>query len=205
MVSISRTGKIVPVIDDIDTNFVWRFSMKLFKQVILGAALAVLAVGLAGAAATTSHSVQMQIGEICLIGVTGAPSALVIAPPAAGGQTPANATDNSTYLLYTSTVAAGKTRAITASWGASDAAPAGCSLKLTATPGAGVNQGASAGQITLAATARNIVTTIRSCATGSTAGSGARLAYVLSVDDATALVASESKTVTVTFTLTDAA
>jgi hypothetical protein len=179
--------------------------MKLFKQAILGAVLAVLAVGLAGAAATTSHSVQMQIGEICLLGVTGAPSALVIAPPASGGQTPANAADNSTYLLYTSTVAAGKTRAITAAWGASDAAPAGCSLKLTATPGAGVNQGASAGQITLAATARNIVTTIKSCATGNAAGNGARLAYLLSVDDVTALVASESKTVTVTFTLTDAA
>ena len=108
MVSISPTAKISPVIDEVDTNFIWRFFMKLFKKAVLGAVLAVLAVGLAGAAATTTHSVQMQINEICLIGVTGAPAALVIAPPAAGGQTPANATDNSTYLLYTSTVAANK-------------------------------------------------------------------------------------------------
>ncbi len=179
--------------------------MKLFKQVILGTVLAVLAIGLVGAATTTSQSVQMQVNEICLIGVTGAPAALVITPPATGGQTPANATDNSTYLIYTSTVVAGKSRAITAAWGASDAAPAGCSLKLTATPAGATNQGATAGQITLASTAKNIVTTIKSCATGNAAGNGARLAYVLSVDDATALVANDSKTVTITFTLTDAA
>jgi hypothetical protein len=205
MVSISPTAKISPVIDEVDTNFIWRFFMKLFKKAVLGAVLAVLAVGLAGAAATTTHSVQMQINEICLIGVTGAPAALVIAPPAAGGQTPANATDNSTYLLYTSTVAANKTRSISAAWGASDAAPAGCSLKLTATPGAGTNQGAPVAQITMKSTAQNIVTGIKSCATGTAAGSGARLTYVLSVDDVTALVASTSKTVTITFTLTDAA
>ncbi len=179
--------------------------MKLFKKAVLGTALAVLAVGLVGAATTTSQSVQMQIREICLLGVTGAPAALAIAPPAAGGDTPANATDNSTYLLYTSTVVAGKSRAITAAWGASDAAPAGCSLKLTATPNGGTNQGASAGQIIMGATAKNIVTTIKSCATGGAAGNGARLAYILSVDDVTALVANESKTVTITFTLTDAA
>ncbi len=179
--------------------------MKFFKQTVLGMVLAALAVGLVGAAATTSHSVQMQVREICLLGVTGAPAALAINPPAAGGQTPANAADNSTYLLYTSTVVVGKSRVITAAWGASDAAPAGCSLKLTATPGGGANQGASAGQITMATTAKNIVTTIKSCATGSAAGNGARLAYVLSVDDVTALVANESKTVTITFTLTDAA
>jgi hypothetical protein len=162
--------------------------MKFFKQTVLGMVLAALAVGLVGAAATTSHSVQMQVREICLLGVTGAPAALAINPPAAGGQTPANAADNSTYLLYTSTVVVGKSRVITAAWGASDAAPAG-----------------SAGQITMATTAKNIVTTIKSCATGSAAGNGARLAYVLSVDDVTALVANESKTVTITFTLTDAA
>jgi hypothetical protein len=179
--------------------------MKLFKKAVLGTVLAVLAAGLVGAAVTTSHSVQMQVNEICLLGVTGAPAALVIAPPAAGGQTPANASDNSTYLLYTSTVVAGKSRAISAAWGASDAAPAGCSLKLTATPNSGTNQGASAGQITLSSTAHSIVTTIKSCATGNAAGNGARLAYVLSVDDATALVANDSKTVTITFTLTDAA
>jgi hypothetical protein len=179
--------------------------MRLFKQAVLGAVLAVLAVGLIGAATTTSHSIQMQINEIGLLGVTGAPASMVIAPPAAGGQTPSNATENSTYLLYTSTVVAGKSRAITAAWGASDAAPAGCSLKLTATPNGGTNQGATAGQIALGSTAKNIVTTIKSCATGSAAGNGARLAYVLSVDDVTALVANESKTVTITFTLTDAA
>ena len=179
--------------------------MKLFKKAVLGTVFAVLAVGLVGASTTASHSVQMQVNEICLLGVTGAPPALVIAPPASGGLTPSNASDSSTYLLYTSTVVASKSRVISAAWGTSDAAPAGCSLKLTATPGAGTNQGASAGQITLASTAHNIVTTIKSCATGTAAGNGAKLAYVLSVDDVTALVASESKTVTITFTLTDAA
>ena len=179
--------------------------MKLFKKAVLGAVLAVLAVGFAGAAATTTQPVSMQVNAICVLAVTGNPSTLTVSAPASGGQTPANPSSNSTYAQYTSTVPAAQSRKLTAAWGASDAAPAGCSLKLTATPAGGTNQGTSAGQITLSATAQDIVTTIKSCATGTAASNGAQLTYLLSVDTITSLIASESKAATVTLTLTDAA
>jgi hypothetical protein len=178
--------------------------MRYFRAIVLGTVLALLLVGAMGAADTKSHSVQMQVLEICVLRVTAAPSALVISAPTQGGENSPDATENSTYLQYTSTVAASKSRKITAAWGASDAAPAGCALKLTATPSGGTNQGSSAGQITMSNAAADIVTTIKSCATGIGASNGARLAYVLTVTDPTLLVAAESKTTTVTFTLTDA-
>jgi hypothetical protein len=144
----------------------------------------------------------MRVSEICVIDVTGNPSVLVIVPPSDGGDTPANPSDSSTYAQYTSVVASGKTRSITAQWAAGDAAPSGCVLQLQAQP-AGGNQGTSAGTITLSSTPQNIVTGIGSCATGRGSTQGARLTYTLVINDVESLVAGEEKTVTVTLTLTD--
>ncbi|MGB8952365.1 MAG: hypothetical protein WCC06_06845 [Candidatus Aminicenantales bacterium] len=76
-------------------------------------------------------------------------------------------------------------------------------MLLTATPQGG-NRGTSAGQITVDATARAIVSGIKSCATGRSANSGAELGYILQVDNVENLVAGDSKVATMTFTLTDA-
>jgi hypothetical protein len=179
--------------------------MKATKFALAGLALGLALAGLAGAAATSTQSLSMQVGSICVVSVTGNPSTLTVAAPGTGGQTPASGTSNTTYAQYTSTVAAGQTRKLTVAWGASDAAPAGCALKLTATPNVGTNQGTSAGQITMTSTAQDLITTIKSCATGTSGSSGAQLTYSLDVTDATALVASATKTATVTLTLTDAA
>jgi hypothetical protein len=179
--------------------------MKSLKNVLLGVGCALALAALAQAAATTTQTVTMQVNAICVLAVSGNPGTLTVSAPAAGGQTPSNSSSNTTYAQYTSTVAASQSRKLTAAWGGSDAAPAGCSLKLSATPSGGTNQGSTAGQITLSATAQDLVTTIKSCATGTGATSGAQLAYTLSVDTVTSLVASESKTATVTLTLTDAA
>jgi len=152
---------------------------------------------------TGNEALSITLSAFCLMGVSGNPSTLTVAVPAQGGQTPANPSDSGTYLRYTSTVASGVTRKITAAWGGTDAAPAGSSLKLTADPSGGANQGASAGQITLSSTAQNIVTGIGGCATGTGATNGARLTYALSINDVTSLVASQNKAATITFTLTD--
>ena len=173
-------------------------------------ALAVLALGfavagLAGAASTATQSLTMQVGTIGVISTTGNPSTLTVAAPASGGATPTSGTSTTTYAQYTSTVPSGQTRKITVAWGASDAAPAGCALRLTATPNGGTNQGASAGTVTMSSTAQDLVTTIKSCATGTGSTSGAQLSYSLDVTDATALIAAATKTATVTLTLTDAA
>jgi len=179
--------------------------MRVFKAVLVGAVCSLGLAGLMFAAATANQTVSMQVNAICVLGVTGSPSTLTVSAPATGGDTPSNPSSNTTYAQYTSTVGASTTRKLTAAWGGSDAAPAGCSLKLTATPSGGTNQGTSAGQITMSATAQDVITTIKSCATGTGGSNGAQLTYVLSVDTVTSLVAAESKSATITLTLTDAA
>ena len=179
--------------------------MKSLKHILLGVGCALALTALVQAAATTTQTVTMQVNAICVLAVTGNPGTLTVSAPASGGQTPSNPSSNTTYAQYTSTVPASQSRKLTAAWGASDAAPAGCSLKLAATPSGGTNQGTGACQITLSATAQDIVTQIKSCATGTGGTNGAQLTYTLSVDTVTSLVASESKSATVTLTLTDAA
>lgn len=178
--------------------------MKTFKALAIGSVLGLGIVGLMEAAATATQTVTMGVNTICVLAVTGNPAALTVTAPAVGGATPSNPTDNTTYAQYTSTVGAGTTRRLTAQWGGSDAAPAGCALRLTAGPQGG-NRGVTAGQITLSSVAANIVTGIRSCATGTGAGVGAQLTYELAVTDAESLVAGASTTATITLTLTDAA
>jgi hypothetical protein len=177
--------------------------MKTWKALLAGIAVAAGVTGLAYAAATATQTVTMQIASISVLAMTGNPATLAVSAPAQGGATPANPSSNTTYAQYTSTVATGVTRRLQANWGTTDAAPAGCTLLLTATPAALPNQGSTAGQITMSSTAANIVTAIGSCATGTGATNGAQMAYVLSINTMTSLVAGDNHTVTVTITLTD--
>jgi hypothetical protein len=177
--------------------------MKTWKTLLAGIAIAAAVSGLAYAAATATQTVTMQIASISVLAMTGNPATLAVSAPAQGGATPANPSSNATYAQYTSTVATGVTRRLQANWGTTDAAPAGCSLLLTATPAALPNQGSTAGQITMSSTATNIVTGIGSCATGTGATNGAQMAYVLSINTMTSLVAGDNHTVTITITLTD--
>ena len=179
--------------------------MKSLKNILLGVGCALALAAFVEGAATTTQTITMQVNSICVLAVTGNPSTLIVSAPASGGQTPSNPSSNTTYAQYTSTVPASQTRLLTAAWGSSDAAPAGCLLRLTATPNIATNQGSTAGQITVSATAQDLVTAIKSCATGTGGTSGAQLAYSLDVSDPTALVAGATKTATVTLTLTDAA
>jgi len=177
--------------------------MEILKKLITGIVLAFSLAGLIFAAATATQTVTMQIGAISVLSTTGNPATLAVAAPAQGGAAPANPTDNNTYAQYTSTVSTGVTRRLQANWGSTDAAPAGCSLLLTATPAALPAQGSTAGQITMTSTATNIVTGIGSCFTGIGATNGAQLAYVLSINSMTSLVSGDNHAVTITLTLTD--
>jgi hypothetical protein len=161
-------------------------------------------VGAVMAADTATQTVQLNVDDICVIDVTGDPAALTIAAPAVGGQTPADATDNSTYAQYTSVVCGATARALTANWGAGDAAPSGCSLDLEVTSLTAGCGSAVVGGITCSGTAQNIVGSIGSCATGTGAADGAQLSYTLTVDDVTQLDSCDDQTVTITLTLTDA-
>lgn len=153
------------------------------------------------AATTVTSAVSVSIASFCLMAVTSSSVNLTIVNPSIAGSVPANATSIGTYAQYSSTVASGVTRRISAAWATGNSAPTGCDLRLTATPAGG--QGASAGQIVLSTTAQNIVTGIGGCATGTGATNGAQLAYTLKINTMTSLVANESKSATITLTLTD--
>ena len=177
--------------------------MKTIKSIVFFSTAALFIFGLALATDTSTHDVTMQISSMCAIDVAGGNITLTVTAPTTGGQTPSNPTDNTTYLQYTSTVPSAQSRALSAKWGASDAAPGGCSLKLQASPQAGEGTGGS--QITLSDTAQDIITAISNCATGTGGTDGAQMTYTLSVDDFSSLVANDNKTATITFTLEDAA
>jgi len=170
-------------------------------------AFAVICFALAGsafAADTATQTVNMNIADISVLDVTSASITLEIVAPGTGGATPADDTDNSSYAQYSSVVGSGTTRNLSAAWGGSDAAPAGCSLTLevgSLTAGCG---SAVSGGVTITSEAQNIVTAIGTCATGVGATDGARLDYTLSVDTATSLDASDDQSATITLTLTDA-
>ena len=178
--------------------------MKKMKSLILTASLVLFLAGFAAAQTdTASHNVTMVVDPIAVIGVAGGNITITVAAPDNGGETPANPTDTTCYVQYTSTVASGLTRIITAEWGAADVAPAGCSLLVLATPSGGTNEGITGGQQTISNSAENVITGIGSCATGTGGTDGAQLTYTLSVDTLTSLVAGESQTATLTYTLLD--
>ena len=158
--------------------------------------------GLVRSATTANSAVSVSMGSFCLVGVTSSSVNLTISNPATPGGVPNNATNASTYAQYSSVVASGVTRRITAQWATGNSAPTGCELRLQASPAGGV-QGTSAGQIVVSTTAQNIVTGIGGCATGTGATSGALFSFTLVINTMTSLVANEIKTATITLTLTD--
>ena len=177
--------------------------MRKLKTLVLTSAFMLLLGSVVLIADSDAHTVTMTVDSIAVLSLTGGNVTLTVEAPAQGGQTPSSVSSNTNYLQYTSTVPSAQARALTVAWGASDAAPGGCSLKIQATPTGG-SEGSTAGQVTITNSAQNVVTSVGSCATGTGGSDGAQLTYTLSVDDMSSLVAGESKQATVTYTLTDA-
>lgn len=181
-------------------------NMKKMKLLTLAAALILLVSGSAlGQANVDAHTVTMDVGNIAVLNLTGGNITLTITAPGTGGQQPADDTDNTCYLQYTATVPSGMTRNLSVAWGAGDTAPAGCSLRVTATPSGAAGEGSTAGQRTISSSGQTVATGMGSCYTGTGGTDGANLGYVLTVTDASSLVAGDSEAATVTYTLTDAA
>ena len=173
------------------------------KRLIVLSIVFMFIAGIVFADDSTAHDVTLNVVDVCLIDLNStATITLNTIAPAAGGMDPTGDTDNSKLLQYTSLVPSGDHRVITANWGATDAAPAGTSLRLEVT-GVPANCGTAGAQITLSDTAQNIITAIGSCATG-VGANGAALLYTFSVDNVNNLVVGDTSTVTVTFTLSDA-
>jgi hypothetical protein len=184
-----------------DAKMIKSLRSRSLKTVFAATLCAFLLAGQIRSATTATTAVSVTIASFCLVAVTSSSVNLTIANPATPGGVPSNATSTSTYAQYSSAVASGVTRRITAAWATGNSAPTGCELRLTVTPGSG--QGTSAGQILLSTTDQNIITSIGGCATGTGATSGAQLAYALNIITMTSLVANENKSATITLTLTD--
>ena len=180
--------------------------MQLLRRTAIAALVSMVSMSAFALTNTDSHTVTMTVNEIALIdlddttGIT-----LTIVAPATGGQQPANATNATKRLQYTSVVSPAATRTITVSWGGAQGAPAGTSLLaeitgITSTIG---TCGTVAGSITVSTTATSLVNGIGGCATGVGGTDGAALQYTLQIDDFTLLEAAQTTNETLTFTLTE--
>ncbi len=171
------------------------------------AALSVLLIGLGSLAfaltSTDSHDVTMQVTEIALLGLNDTTSVtLTTIQPGGAGLNPTGSSDSSKKLHYTSLVPSGQTRNITVQWGGTDAAPAGTSLSLEAVS-VPANSGTATGPVIMSNTGQSLVSNIGSCATG-IGVNGTALTYTFNIDTPSSLLVGDNKTVTITFTLTDA-
>jgi len=190
-----------PFVSDRHVASLLAMTKKPLKIVLIGVLCVFILAGQIRSATTVTSAVSVSIASFCLMAVTSSSVNLTISNPGTPGNIPANATSTNTYAQYSSTVASGVTRRITAAWATGNSAPTGCDLRLTATPGSG--QGTSAGQKVLSTSAQNIVTGIGGCATGTGGTSGAQLAYTLNINTMTSLVANEIKSASITLTMTD--
>ncbi len=131
-----------------------------------------------------AQTVTYEVQAINEITVSGNPGALVISTATAGSQ-PTAATDATTSYSVTTN---GTNKKITGS--IDTAMPANTSLLVTLTAPTG---GSSAGQVTLSTTAQDLVTGISTLAE-----SGLTISYEFTADAAAGVVASSTKTVTLT-------
>ena len=134
---------------------------KILLLVVLFAGLTSLAIAETD---TTQSTVTITFSEIAQIAASGNPGTLTIVVPTTPGDLPADQSDASTTMAWTSNVAAGQTRKITGSL-----ASLFDGIDLYATVTAASGKGTSAGEtkFTAAATPYDFVTAIGSCNTSS--------------------------------------
>jgi hypothetical protein len=139
--------------------------------------------GNAFAADNVNQTVTYQVTAINEISVSGNPSALII-NSATAGSNPDDASDNSTTYAITTNESSKKiTGAI------NTAMPSNTTLKVTLASSGGT----SAGQVTLSASAQDLVTGISTLAE-----SGNTITYVFSATAGAGVISSAQKTVTLT-------
>jgi hypothetical protein len=163
--------------------------IKILLLVALVAGLATLSI----ASNTDDSTVTITFSEIAEIAVSGNPGTLTIAAPATPGDLPADQSDATTTMAWTSNVTSG-TRKIT---GKLDSTFNG--IELSATVAVANGCGTSAGKETLTTSDTDFVTGIGNCNTTTPGGTITFTAHV------TSMVAPYTNTQkVVTWTLTDA-
>ena len=148
--------------------------------------LVLLTSSLAYAGNTAQQTVTFEVQAIDEISVSGNPAALIVSTATAGSEPDAVTNNATTYAVTTN----GTNKKIT---GDLDVAmPANTTLQVNLTAPTG---GSSAGAVTLSASAADLVTGITQ-----KAESGLTITYTLSATVSAGIVASDSRTVTLTLT-----
>ncbi len=158
----------------------------------------------AGASAQT-YSVSFTLPQVALMDIEQATSInLDLIKPTEAGNRLTNPTNNTTkWLNYTSAVASGGTRSITAS--ITQNIP-GIDLKLQIAPATGSvadTLGTPSSQITLSTTPATIVSGIGGAYTGSGIGNGHQLTFSVSPNNNYTNLTASNNSLTVTYTITD--
>jgi hypothetical protein len=137
--------------------------MRVLAKTLLAVAMVVGLISVAIATTDTATStVTIVFNEISELAVSGNPGTLTIVAPATAGDLPADQSDATTTMAWTSNVAAGQTRKIT---GSIASLFAGIDLYATVTATSG--KGTSAGEKLLVVTDTDFVTGIGNCNTPS--------------------------------------
>jgi|GEM_PF-3318030 len=166
--------------------------MKVLAKTLLAVGMIVGLMSVATATTDTATStVTITFSEISELAVSANPATLTIVAPAAAGDLPADQTDASTTMAWTSNVAAGQTRKIT---GSIASLFSGIDLYVTVTAGGGSN-GTSAGELKLIVADTDFVTGIGNCNT-----SGQTITFRANVTSMVAPYTNTQKVVTWTLT-----
>lgn len=156
--------------------------------------------------AQTSSNVAITVPNIVLLDIAPDNTAFnlnLVAPTEAGNIITINPGNSTKWINFTSAVATGITRKITAQ--VSGTLPTGINLKLIVSNYAGTGAGTlgtSSGTVNLNGTAQTIVNNIGGAFTGDGVNNGYNLNYSLEISNYSILM-SESKTFSIIYTLSD--
>ena len=156
--------------------------------------------------AQTSVSISSAVPSIALMDIAPNNTAFnlnIVAPTEAGNIATITPTNSTKWINFSSAVATGITRKITAQL--SGTLPVGLNLKLVVSNYAGIGAGTlgtSSGTLILSGTAQLVINGIGGAFTGDNTGNGYNLNYSLEITDY-ALLKSQSSTFSIIYTMSD--
>lgn len=156
--------------------------------------------------AQTSQNISLTLQSIALLDIAPDNSVFnlsMVAPTEAGNIILSNSTNNSKWINFTSAVAPGITRRVTAQ--VTGILPNGINLKLITSNYAGSGAGtlgSSSGTVYLTGTAQTVVNNIGGAFTGDGSGNGYNLNYSLEIIDYS-LLKSQTTTFSIIYTMLD--
>lgn len=159
-----------------------------------------------GDGSEASQTVTYSLPAMRIIDIEGTAPTLTFAVPIEAGTAIGAVTNNTSWINYTSIIAGEETNKVSVILSGT-AVPAGTTLKVVAAAHAGTGDGTygtpTSSAVTLSTTARDLITAIGSCYTGTGNENGHQLTYIWSVnaDDYASVKAAANADITATYTI----